>query len=90
MQSLATDKHAAIWGAIDRLAKRKSLTPCGLAKLASLDPTTFNRSKRVRPDGQPRWPSTETINAVLVSTGMDWVEFGIMVEGVEHSDHDRR
>ena len=39
--------HAQIWSAIDRLAARASLSASGLAKRAGLDPTTFNKSKRI-------------------------------------------
>jgi phage repressor protein C with HTH and peptisase S24 domain len=51
--------HAQIWSAIDGLARRSGLSPSGLAKRAGLDPTTFNKSKRITPDGRARWPSTE-------------------------------
>ena len=53
--------HAQIWSAIDGLAKRSGLSPSGLAKRAGLDPTTFNKSKRITPDGRARWPSTESV-----------------------------
>ncbi|MCA0399993.1 MAG: helix-turn-helix transcriptional regulator [Proteobacteria bacterium] len=62
--------HAQIWAAIDALANHKGLTPSSLAKRAGLDPTTFNRSKRVKPDGNPRWPSTESIAKILNATGV--------------------
>jgi phage repressor protein C with HTH and peptisase S24 domain len=61
--------HAQIWNALDRLAARAKLSPSGLAKRAGLDPTTFNRSKRVTPQGRPRWPSTESIAKALAATG---------------------
>ncbi len=61
--------HSRIWTAIDRLAARHDLTPSGLARRAGLDPTTFNRSKRVAGDGRHRWPSTESIAKVLAATG---------------------
>jgi phage repressor protein C with HTH and peptisase S24 domain len=60
--------HRWIWNAIDTLAARNGLTPSGLARSAGLDPTTFNRSKRVTPEGRPRWPSTESIAKVLEAT----------------------
>ena len=63
--------HARIWSAIDRLAERKRLSASGLARLAGLDPTTFNKSKRVAADGRPRWPSTESIAKILEATGTD-------------------
>lgn len=57
--------HASIWKAIDALASRHDISPSGLAKLAGLDPTTFNPSKRFKPNGKPRWPSTESIAKIL-------------------------
>src|SRR6186713_1635731 len=60
--------HAQIWTAIDRLADRSGLSPSGLAKKAGLDPTTFNKSKRITPDGRARWPSTESIAKALAAT----------------------
>src|SRR5215475_7602260 len=60
--------HNQIWTAIDRLAGRAKLTPSGLAKKAGLDPTTFNKSKRVTPEGRPRWPSTESVAKSLQAT----------------------
>jgi phage repressor protein C with HTH and peptisase S24 domain len=61
--------HAQIWTALDRLAARSGLSASGLAKRAGLDPTTFNRSKRITPDGRARWPSTESIAKALAATG---------------------
>ena len=61
--------HTQIWAAIDRLAVRAGLSASGLAKKAGLDPTTFNKSKRVTPDGRERWPSTESVAKSLAATG---------------------
>ncbi|WP_027549725.1 helix-turn-helix transcriptional regulator [Bradyrhizobium sp. Cp5.3] len=61
--------HDQIWGALDRLAARAGLSPSGLAKRAGLDPTTFNKSKRVTSDGRERWPSTESIAKALTAAG---------------------
>jgi phage repressor protein C with HTH and peptisase S24 domain len=60
--------HAQIWTAIDRLAARAGLSASGLAKKAGLDPTTFNKSKRITPDGRARWPSTESVAKSLAAT----------------------
>lgn len=60
--------HDDIWSAIDRLAESKGLSASGLARLAGLDPTAFNRSKRISPNGKPRWPSTESLSRVLEVT----------------------
>src|SRR5471032_103173 len=61
--------HNQIWTAIDRLAERANMTASGLAKKAGLDPTTFNKSKRITPEGRPRWPSTESVAKSLAATG---------------------
>ncbi len=61
--------HRAIWDAIDALAERHKLSTSGLARLAGLDPTAFNPSKRVSKDGRERWPSTESLSKILDATG---------------------
>ncbi|PLX37517.1 MAG: DNA-binding protein [Hyphomicrobiales bacterium] len=61
--------HERVWAAIDRLAARHGFSPSGLARQAGLDPTTFNKSKRVSREGRQRWPSTESISKVLEATG---------------------
>jgi phage repressor protein C with HTH and peptisase S24 domain len=60
--------HGQIWAALDRLAERSGLSPSGLAKRAGLDPTTFNKSKRITLDGRERWPSTESVAKALTAT----------------------
>jgi phage repressor protein C with HTH and peptisase S24 domain len=67
--------HSAIWDSIDALAARHGFTPSGLAKLAGLDATAFNRSKRVSRDGRERWPSTESIAKLLEATGESFDAF---------------
>lgn len=67
--------HEEIWKAIDLLAQRHGYSASGLAKKAGLDPTTFNKSKRVSADGKPRWPSTESISKLLVVTGETMAQF---------------
>ena len=62
--------HADIWNAVDRLAARAGLSASGLARKAGLDPTTFNRSKRVTAEGRQRWPSTESVAKSLQATGV--------------------
>lgn len=71
--------HAAIWSAIDRLAHSMGYSTSGLAKKAGLDPTTFNKSKRIGPDGKPRWPSTESLSLVLSVTGATMSDFMALV-----------
>ncbi|MEQ1770032.1 MAG: helix-turn-helix transcriptional regulator [Devosia sp.] len=67
--------HSAIWDAIDSLATRHGFTASGLARLAGLDATAFNKSKRVSKDGRERWPSTESIAKVLDATGESFDAF---------------
>ncbi len=74
-------KHDDIWRALDTLAAERGLSPSGLARLAGLDPTTFNPSKRSMPDGRHRWPSTESLAKVLNSTGINLADFTTLVNG---------
>ncbi|MFA7277262.1 MAG: hypothetical protein WC043_10735 [Pseudobdellovibrionaceae bacterium] len=67
--------HETIWLAIDRLAVRAGYSTSGLARRAGLDPTTFNRSKRIAVDGKPRWPSTESIARVLDAAQITMPDF---------------
>ncbi len=78
-------RHADIWKAIDRLAREHGFSPSGLARRAGLDPTTFNRSKRVTREGKQRWPSTESIGKILVATGATLDEFVAYINGREAS-----
>ncbi len=71
--------HAQIWSALDRLAARSGLSASALAKRAGLDPTTFNRSKRITPDGRPRWPSTESVAKALAATGTSMDSFVALI-----------
>lgn len=71
--------HRQIWGAIDALAALHRLTPSGLAKLAGLDPTSFNKSKRATAAGKARWPSTESIAKILEATGASLEDFVMLV-----------
>ena len=73
--------HAKVWSAIDALARRYGLSASGLAKSAGLDPTAFNKSKRVTGEGRPRWPTTESIAKVLTATGASFEDFTALVAG---------
>lgn len=67
--------HKHIWSAIDALAARYGHSPSGLARAAGLDPTTFNKSKRLGPQGRLRWPSTESLSKILLVTGASIEDF---------------
>lgn len=83
-------EHQAVWQALDRLAARYNLSPSGLARQAGLDPTTFNKSKRITKEGKQRWPSTESLAKVLNATGASLSEFISLIEDQEHPSNFRR
>ncbi len=72
--------HLQVWTALDRLAARAGLTASGLARKAGLDPTTFNKSKRITPVGRPRWPSTESLAKSLTATGTSMETFVQLID----------
>ena len=72
--------HDQIWAAIDALAANNNMSPSGLARQAGLDPTSFNKSKRVTGEGRQRWPSTESISKALKATGTSLSDFMGLVE----------
>ena len=73
--------HEQLWGALDRLAEQAGLSPSGLAKKSGLDPTTFNKSKRVTADGRERWPSTESLAKALAATNSSIDSFVQLIGG---------
>lgn len=73
--------HSEIWKAIDTLAKNYGMSPSGLARKSGLDPTTFNKSKRITREGKARWPSTESVSKVLRATGASLDEFVGFISG---------
>ncbi len=73
--------HAQVWSAVDRLAARAGLSASGLARRAGLDPTTFNKSKRITAAGRARWPSTESIAKALAATGTTLDVFVGLIHG---------
>lgn len=75
--------HDRIWAALDALAEENRLTPSGLARRAGLDPTSFNKSKRVTNANRLRWPSTESISKALNATNTPLSEFLNYVTGGE-------
>ncbi|CAA7617613.1 helix-turn-helix transcriptional regulator [Magnetospirillum sp. UT-4] len=74
-------RHADIWAALDALARDHGLTASALARKAGLDPTTFNKSKRITREGKPRWPSTESVAKVLEATGATLADLVAYIDG---------
>lgn len=54
-----------LWEVLDALALEQGLTPSGLARAAGLDPTTFNPSRRIGPQGEMRWMALPTLLRAL-------------------------
>ena len=75
--------HGDIWGAIEKFAIEHGMSCSGLARRSGLDPTTFNKSKRWTKEGQPRWPSTNSISKILSATGASIQDFTKFVDGNE-------
>ena len=83
-------RHADVWGAIDALARHYGLSASGLARRAGLDPTTFNKSKRITRDGKPRWPSTESLSKILRATGATLEDFVAFIKNDDGGGLSRR
>jgi phage repressor protein C with HTH and peptisase S24 domain len=73
--------HKQVWNAIDVIAERYGFSASGLAKKSGLDATSFNPSKRLGPDGRPRWPTMESISRVLNASGAPVEEFMEILAG---------
>ncbi len=73
--------HKQVWNAIDTIAERYGFSASGLAKKSGLDPTSFNPSKRLGPDGRPRWPTMESVDRVLDASGASVEEFSDLLTG---------
>ena len=72
-------RHKDIWSGIDRLAESAGFSASGLARRAGLDPTSFNISKRINPQGNPRWPTTESISKILDTTHTTLADFVVLI-----------
>lgn len=79
-------KYETIWNSVDKLALSKGLSPSGLAKLAGLDATTFNKSKRIRPDGKKRWPSMDSVNKILEVCNISFDQFYCLGDNEERTE----
>lgn len=72
-------QHAAVWSALEEIAVRRGISMSRLAIQSGHDSTAFNKSKREK-DGDPRWPSMETIAKVLALHQMTYGQFGELVD----------
>lgn len=74
-------QHGDIWRGVDLLAQKHGLTASGLARLAGLDATAFNKSKRSSKDGRLRWPSTESLSRALDAVELRFTDFANLIDG---------
>jgi DNA-binding phage protein len=72
--------HDTLWHAIEEVARTRHWSISHLATRAGLDPTALSASKRLGPDGKPRWPSTHTISRILRATQLTLVDFAALVD----------
>lgn len=79
-----TMNYDQIWQAIDKIAKQNGLSLSGLAKKSGLDATTFNKSKRVGPNGKKRCPSLESLNKILDTCHLNFADFYYLAENKSH------
>lgn len=79
-------KYEQVWDAVDKLARLHGLSPSGLARKAGLDATTFNKSKRIRPDGKKRWPSLDSINKILEACNVSFEQFYHLIDEELHQE----
>ena len=71
--------HNDFWRGIETMAKTNNISLSKMAKMADLDPTCLNKSKRFTRYGQPRWLSTENFFKVLAVTDTNLSEFENMI-----------
>ena len=67
--------YQEIWKGLENLAAAKGISLSAMAHKAGLDPTSFNKSKRIGADGRKRWPSTESMNKVFHAMDITVFEF---------------
>jgi phage repressor protein C with HTH and peptisase S24 domain len=74
------NSHERVWNAIDLIAESNGKSPSGLAIALGMDATAFNKSKRTDKHGRPRWPSTKTVQKILDHAGLNWRQWGSLVD----------
>ena len=81
--------HEHVWRALDHVAACKRLSISALARVAGLDATTFNASKRLASgSGKERWLSTQSLVKVLNITDISMSRFGTLVDAAGDTGSD--
>lgn len=82
MTASNSSTHAAVWAAIDAIASARGMSLSALSAAAGCPKATLNRSHRFTEHGKPSWPTMRTIARVLDAAGMDYRQFGDLVEAM--------
>ena len=75
-------EHEILWATIDKIAKDRNKSVSALAIATGLDPTAFNKSKRM--NGKIyRMPTLTTIVALMRVVNMSWYDWADVWYSVE-------
>ena len=69
-----------VWNAIDKIVKNRNMSFMAFSEMCGLDKSTLFPTKRTLPYGIIRYPGFTTIEKILKTTGISFVEFAKMVE----------
>lgn len=72
--------HRQVWWGVECMARHAGLSVSGLACAAGLDASTFNKSKRIHPNGRLRWPSLASLYSAMQVSGVTVRMFADMAE----------
>lgn len=73
-QQPTQEQHETIWATIEAIAKKNNMSLSGLAIAAGMNPTAFNKSKRMS-CYKRRMPTTTTIISIMQACNMDWFQW---------------
>jgi len=74
------ERDLNVWMAIDKIAKMHNISVSRLAINSGLNPTSFNKSKRIYKTGKVRVPSTNTLLKVLEFSKLTFNDFWILAK----------
>lgn len=69
-----------VWNAIDKIVKDRDMSFMAFSQMCGLDKSTLFPVKRTLPYGIIRYPGFTTIEKILKTTGISFIEFAKMVE----------
>ena len=77
-------EHEILWGVIDKIAKDHKMSVSALAIATGLDPTAFNKSKRMKGEIY-RMPTLTTILALMRVVGINWFDWADVWYNIEQN-----